>query len=48
MVLIIGAYIVDDILHFQGYLLAAVWLLVCLPILIGAVKWIKSRRGQIQ
>ena len=48
IVLVIGAYIIDDVFHFRGYFLAAVWFLICLPILLGAIKWIMSRRNQIR
>ncbi len=44
--LTIGAYIVDAVCHLQGYFLAAVWLVLCLPILGGAALWMKSRRRQ--
>lgn len=48
IVLVMGAYIMDDVFNFRGYLLAAVWLLICLPILTRAAIWIKSRKSQVR
>jgi hypothetical protein len=44
----LGAYVLDSTLGFGGYLLAAVWFLVCLPVIVIAFLWAVKHWRQLR